>query len=291
MGFLDILVHVDASDSGKARLCLAADLAFRHAARLSAIHVREYSVAQERRLRKSELGLVPGSGTEGPGVEIQRELDADTHEIRDLFEQLQHTYALTTKWLSLDGHARELVPQRARYADLSIVGYDSSENPNLPDEYSFAENMIFTSGRPLIIVPSNEQLANDARKTLGEHIAIGWNGSRASARALTDAMPLVEKAQRTSVLFAEAHDTAHNERSPVGLITDQIGLHTTQVASLTITAKGRSVAQALQEEALRCGADILVAGAHARPRLWDEMLGGVTRDLLAQIRLPLMMAH
>ncbi len=291
MAFRDILVHVDARDSGKARLRLAADLAFRHAARLSALHVREHSMAQERRLRKSELGLVPGSGIAGPSVDIQRELDADTRDLRDLLQQLQHDYALTTQWLSLDGRAHVLVPQRARYADLSIVGHDLSQNPDLPDEYSFAETMIFTSGRPLIIVPSREQSANDIQKTLGEHIALCWNGSRASARALTDAMPLVEKAQLISVLLVDADDAAHAERVPVGLIIDQIGLHTAHVTSTTLTATGKSIAQVLQEEALRCGADLLVAGAHGRPRLWEKMLGGVTRDLLSQIRLPLLMAH
>src|SRR5580658_4108169 len=182
MALRDILVHVDSSESGRMRLRLAIDLATRHDARLTALHIREYSIAQQRRLKASELGLVPGKKTDRLIHLIKGEIDASIDDLHKLLQQLEQDRAVDAKWVGIEGQAHKLVPQYSRYADLTIVGHDSSENADLPDEYSFAETMIFTAGRPLLIIPS--EAATAVEPQLGQHIAIAWNGSRASARAL-----------------------------------------------------------------------------------------------------------
>ena len=52
-----------------------------------------------------------------------------------------------------------------------------------------------------------------------------------------------------------------------------------------------AIADRLQTEAIELGADLIVAGAFGHPRLWEKMLGGVTRDLMVRMSLPVFMSH
>jgi nucleotide-binding universal stress UspA family protein len=289
MAYQDILVHVDASEAGHARLRLAADLARRHGARLSALHVREYSIAQQHQLRSAELGLASSQRTDALTRDIDSALDRDADALRAQLAQLQRTLSLDTAWHALEGAAHKIVSQRARYADLTVVGYDPCENAALPDDYSFAETMLFTIGRPLLIVPSGESATLAA--TLGERIAIAWNGSRASARALSDALPLVQQAKHTTVLVAAPDRFAHPERVDPASVLDHVKRHTAHAHYCALPETEGSVGDALQDAALACGADMLVCGAHGRARLWEKMLGSVTRDLFARMRLPVLMSY
>jgi nucleotide-binding universal stress UspA family protein len=290
MALRDILAHVDPSEAGKRRLCFAGDLAARHGARLTALHVREYSIDQQRRLRSAELGLASGERTAALNRAINSELDEDADALRSMLAQYQQNHAIETVWRSVEGYAYKVVPQYARYADLTVVGQDPSENTDLPDDYSFAETMLFTTGRPLLILPASE-LPHTGSYALGRHIAVAWNGSRASARALSDALPLIERAERTTVLLAEPYRFAHPDRLPPRSVLEHISRHSDNASCQTLQTTGASIGDALQAAALNAGADLLVAGAHGRARLWEKMLGSVTHDLLSRMRLPVLFSY
>ena len=289
MALRDILVHVDASDAGQRRLRLAADLAHRHAARLTALFVREYSIEQQHRLRAAELGLASGQRTDALTRDIVGELDGKADLLRALLSRLQQDLAIDVAWRSVDGMASKVVPQQSRYADLTVIGHNPFDNAALPDDYSFAETMLFTTGRPLVIVPAQE-LAAAVPDTLGRSIAIAWNGSRASACALSDALPLVQLAASTTVFVAEPSRLAHPDRVDPASILDHVGRHTAHVEYRPLQASNGALGDLLQDAALEVGADLLVCGAHGRPRLWEKMLGRVTHDLLTRIRMPLLVS-
>lgn len=296
MAFKDILVHVDSSDAGKTRLRLAADLAARHHAHLSALYIREYSIDQQHRLRSAELGLASGDRTDSLKRNIEAELEASAGALRSLLSQLQQDRGITTEWRTVEGHARKVVPQHSRYADLSIVGQDRWEDADLPDDYSFAETMLFTTGRPLLVIPAQYASAVEPGTpvtpvTLGKHIAVAWNGSRPAARALSDALPLIERAEHTTLLVAEADRLSLPDRPSPAAILDHVRHHTRHAEYRTLDTNGASLGDALQAAALDAGADLLVAGAHGRARLWEKMLGSVTRDLLTRMRMPLLLAY
>lgn len=290
MALKDILVHVDSSNAGKTRLHLAADLAARHSARLTALYVREYSIDQQHRLRSAELGLASGKQSDALRRSIDAELESDAHTLRSLLTQLQNHCAIDTEWRPVEGHASKVVPQHSRYADLTIVGQDPREDADLPDDYSFAETMLFTTGRPLLVIPA-QTAAADAPATLGRNIAIAWNGSRPAARALSDALPLIELAEQTTLLVAQAEQLTHPDRPAPAAILDHVGRHTPHARYHALDTVGARVGDALQAAALEAGADLFVAGAHGRARLWEKMLGGVTHDLLTRMRMPMLLAY
>ena len=148
--------------------------------------------------------------------------------------------------------------------------------------------MLFVTGRPVLFIP-----AVGSFQTLGRHIAVAWNSSRASARAVNDALPLIERSERTTVLTVNFGDFM--ERSGA-LPADQMVVHLRRHGALADLVRlenvpVRSIAEVWQAKAQELGADLLVAGAFGHAKLWEKLLGGVTRDLLDYMSLPIFMSY
>ena len=147
---------------------------------------------------------------------------------------------------------------------------------------------MFVTGRPVLFVP-----AFGSFETLGRHIVVAWNSSRASARAVNDALPLIERAERTTVITINPADFIERHSAPPAeQMVEHLRRHGALVDGIELkNVPPGSIAEALQAEAGNVDADLVVAGAFGHPRLWEKLLGGVTRDLLAQMSLPIMMSH
>jgi len=154
--------------------------------------------------------------------------------------------------------------------------------------YTFSEQLLFATGRPVLFVP-----AFGSFETLGRHIVVAWNSSRASARAVNDALPLIERAEQTTVITVNPADFIDRHGAlPAEQMVEHLRRHSASVEGIELkNVPAGSIADALQAEACKVGADLVVAGAFGHPRLWEKLLGGVTRDLLAQMSLPTLMSH
>jgi nucleotide-binding universal stress UspA family protein len=153
---------------------------------------------------------------------------------------------------------------------------------------AFSEQLLFITGRPVLFVP-----ALGSFETLGRHILVAWNSSRASARPINDALPIIERAERTTVLTVNPREfiDGHGALPPDRMVA-HLRRHNAQVDSIRLVdVRAGSIADTLQAEAHKVGADLVVAGAFGHPKLWEKLLGGVTRDLLSGMNLPLMMSH
>lgn len=287
MGLRDLLVCVDQSEVSFVRLRLAVDLAARHGSRLTAIFVREWSLAQLAERSTAELGLVSGKELGHLYERVEASIDGAAERLRSVLDGLAREYGLAAKWLSVDGPASVVVAQHARYADLCILGGDAP--PNISSgSYSFSEQMLFVTGRPVLFIP-----AVGSFEMLGRHIAVAWNSSRAAARAVNDALPLIERSEHATVLTVNFGDfMEQNGALPADQLVEHLRLHgalTDLVRLENVPVK--SVGDVLQAKAQELGADLIVAGAFGHPRLWEKLLGGVTRDLLDRMRLPIFMSH
>jgi nucleotide-binding universal stress UspA family protein len=286
MGLRDLLVYVDQTASSFVRLSLAVDLAARHSSRLTAIFVREWNLAQLAERSTAELGLVSGEEFGHLHERVEASIDGAAEQLRSALDGLAGEHGLAAKWLSVDGPA-SVVAQHARYADLCILGRDAPPNSS-SGGYSFSEQMLFVTGRPVLFVPSVGSF-----EMLGRHIAAAWNSSRAAARAVNDALPLIERSEHTTVLTVNFGDFMEQNGA---LPADQMVEHLRRHGALTDLVRlenvpVKSVGDVLQAKAQELGADLIVAGAFGHPRLWEKLLGGVTRDLLDRMRLPIFMSH
>ena len=287
MALKDLLVHVDQTEQAPLRLRLAADLAHRHGSHLIALFTREWNRAELEERDTAELGLVSAKALGRLEDRVEASIDASERRLQAILRQLQHQGGLHTEWRTLRGCPADIVPQHARYADLCVLG-QADAGPSASVDYTFPELVLFGSGRPVIFVPSAGSF-----QTLGRHIAVAWNSSRAAARAVNDALSLIERAERTTVLSVnEADFLGRHGAPPLEQMAAHLNRHHVSVDVIRLDkVPVESIADTLQAEALKCGADVLVAGAFGHAKLREKILGGVTCDLLKRMRLPLLMSH
>jgi nucleotide-binding universal stress UspA family protein len=287
MALKDVLVYVDQSAHALERLRLAADLARRHESRLTALYVRELNPAQRHEQGIAELGQGSSDAIARTNRQIRKSIDEAAEQLRSALEEIGRKYELEIEWRCLDGVGSIVVPQHARFADLCILSQDVSAAATATG-YTFSEELLFVAGRPVIFVP-----ARGSFKTLGQDILVAWNSSRAATRAVNDALPLIERAQRVTVLavnpveFAERYGALPPEK-----MVEHLSRHGAAVRGVWLNnISTELIADAVQAEAHKVGADLIVAGAFGHPRLWEKLMGGVTRDLLARMTLPVLMSY
>jgi nucleotide-binding universal stress UspA family protein len=287
MALKDLLVYVDRTNDALMRMRLAVDLAARHGSRVTALFVREWSEAQYGERRAAELGLISGAEIERMDHRIDDSIDQDADSLRAALGTLAIEHALSVDWRFAEGPASVAVAQHARYADLCIVGHYGPSDTD-PNGYSFSERLLFTSGRPVLSVPTDR-----AFHSLGEHIAVAWNSSRASSRAVNDAMPLLELAEHVTVLTVNTEDfIGLHGALPARQLVEHLGRH--RIEAKLVELEGvpvAAIAETLQSKSRSLGADLLVAGAFGHPRLWEKFMGGTTRSLLDHMNLPIMMSN
>jgi nucleotide-binding universal stress UspA family protein len=287
MALKDLLVCVDQTEDALLRLRLAADLAARHRSRITALFAREWTRAQLDRRKAAELGLVSSEKIRQLDEGIAASIKIVEGRLQTTLDELIFDRGIQATLLSIDGPAAMAVPQYARYADLCILGQNELEGPASVN-YTFSEQLLFVTGRPVLFVP-----ANYLHEILGRHIVVAWNSSRPAARSLNDAIPLIERADRTTIVMINPSGFIDSHEGPPGeQLAEHLARHGATVDSVRIenVAHG-AIADRLQAEALALGADMIVGGAFGHPRLWEKMLGGVTRDLMARMTLPVFMSH
>lgn len=180
-------------------------------------------------------------------------------------------------------HPEEACPMaavEARYYDLSAIGWE----PHHERAYELAESLVFDSGRPVVLLPDASNMDR-----LG-HIAVAWDGSRAAARALADAAPLLAKASAISVIMAIGDKALPEEN-----IAEHLVLHLKdrglEATSHVVDASADPTGGVIQRRALELGAGLLVMGGYGHSKLREFTLGGVTRDILTDLRLPVLFSH
>jgi nucleotide-binding universal stress UspA family protein len=184
----------------------------------------------------------------------------------------------TARFLTLTGRRLDVLPQQARLADLTVV-----RHPATPEEVSSSDVLhavLFDSGRPLLIAPQV------APTTVGKRICLGWNGSAESAAAVEAALPWLERAEAVRILWAEAYQR-HGPWAEE--LRTYLALHGVSAHLSRFEPIDNIVGAGLLAGAQEVAADLLVMGAYAHSRLRQQVLGGVTRHILAHATLPVMM--
>lgn len=196
-------------------------------------------------------------------------------------EAEQRKVTLTTQELkAAPGLMGEIAAREGRYFDLCMVGWAR----NSEALQSAAKEVIFSSGRPTLLLPDWENVGDL------EHVVVAWDGSRVAARTVADASPFLERARAISVVTVvdekalPRQDIA--ERLALGLKAR--GLHASAEA---LRARHNPIGTALQEHAEKIGGKLLVMGGYGHSRLRDMVLGGATEGILSDLRMPVLMSH
>jgi nucleotide-binding universal stress UspA family protein len=172
----------------------------------------------------------------------------------------------------------DLLVEYARLRDLTIL-------PTSSDQW-YAEAVIFGSGRPTLILPESPKRRPFQLGT----VAVAWDFSRAAARAISDAMPILELAKQVRIVTVINEKALDTRRSGEELAKN-LSRHGIDVVLDKVDAKGRSIGEVLEAFASSQGADLLVMGAYGHSKWREFVLGGATRSLLAKPPLPILFSH
>ena len=278
MSFKTIVVHLDTSQSAHPRLETALALAKQFGAHLTGV----FAV-----FSPDPRSLYVMAGT----AEYYREHEERRAERRAALERLFHAELLRAEvhgeWMSVEESASFAVPRLGRCADLIVAGQD---NPGVAESYVgdlFPENLILSSGRPVLLVPYAR-----SERTSSSRILVAWDGSREAARAVHDALPFMRAAKKTTVLTINGK----REGRPTGVrgadIAALIARHGVPVEVADIeTGEGGSVGDVLLSHAADSGADLLVMGGYGHARWRELVMGGATRTILKSMTVPVLMSH
>jgi nucleotide-binding universal stress UspA family protein len=182
-------------------------------------------------------------------------------------------------WREETGYAPTVLARRARFFDFAVLG----RSDRVVDEpHSDAiEQTLLVSGRPVLLAPAKPA------KTLGENVALGWNGSPEAVRALAAALPLLAASRAVTIISVGDPKT-----SDAAEAVAYLGWHGVSARHRLVPAvSGVGAGQQLLSAAREADADLLVMGGYGRGP-WREMFfGGATRELLAASLLPLLLVH
>jgi nucleotide-binding universal stress UspA family protein len=165
----------------------------------------------------------------------------------------------------------EYVAAEARSADLVITCATEAGSFHLPTRHADTGDLVMQAGRPVLVAsPRAERLQL-------EQVIVGWKDTREARRAVANALPLLLRASRVTVVEISADAEPADKR--VGEVALWLQRHGVNAAPMTARpcSDDRSGLRAVAREQ---GADLIVAGAYGHSRLREWVLGGVTRDLL-----------
>jgi nucleotide-binding universal stress UspA family protein len=187
-------------------------------------------------------------------------------------------------WPRTDAAEDAYIGSYGRVFDLIVLGRPGSaaENPRMPP----LESALFDAGRPVLIVPKN------VPRTIGRNILVAWNRSTEQAHTNSFALPLLQRADKVTVLMVEGGATSGPSVEDAALHLRRNGV---KAEALTVKKTDRSSGEAIGEitleHAASLGCDLVVKSAYTQSRLRQMIFGGATRHILANATLPVLMAH
>lgn len=261
-----VLVEPDSKVAGSYALSLAA---------LCGAHVTAVAFA-ERRAMAGPFSELPASLLEAMYEDSRRSAEGALRDLTARAEQPNVTTELITiePGETVGSCARWL----ARHFDLSVAQQPDPDHP--VTDYAI-ESALFGSGRPIIVVP----YVHSRPARLGT-VLIAWNESATAARAVGDALPLLEKADRVEIVMI----TDSGASNSAARLIQHLNRHDVQATRHTIPPAG-GVGETLLSYAADIEADLIVMGGYGHSRLREMILGGTTRTMLASMTVPVLLAH
>lgn len=275
MSYRNILVHVDDSKACPARIELAANIAAEHGAHLCGLYTAQ------------PMYIPPYIAAEvGPDLyDVQRKAAKESAaRAETAFNEITGKAGIETEWRFGEGYPADVVALHARYVDLTIVGQGDPEDDG---SVNLADRLVLSTGRPILVVPYAGTYPH-----VGDRVVVAWNAAREAARAVNDAMPILENADKVTVLAInpEGGVKGHGD-VPTADITLHLARHGVNAEAAHVFADDVDVGNMLLSRAADASADMIVMGGYGHSRFREAVLGGASNLVLRHMTMPVLMSH
>jgi nucleotide-binding universal stress UspA family protein len=278
MTYQNILVHVDHTRSSQARVEAAAAMAVRFKSFLTGAFLKTEAAPA---YAVSDAITMPTANVDRYLEERTERISEACHSARSMFNLAIGDAGLPFHWLEINGDRDQEFISSARRHDLVVV--PPVMRPAFGHNTIQAADVAVACGGPVLIVPPSGSV-----KEVGRKILVAWNDSRESARALRDAWPFLAQAEEIYFLMVSKRAGASLDES----LLRHLRQHNCLPAKVVIDRRDDLVTgNIISRHIGMTGADMAVLGLYGHSRLRELVLGGVSRDLLEELPVPLLMSH
>lgn len=267
-----ILLHIYEDVGLEARLQSALDLARAFGGHLTCLHATPY---------EDYLAADPVLAAVLP-VEFSNKMERRREELRARLEARLASEGVSWDWAHVDEQVPSALIRFSALADIVVTSLAAAPALEKQEARSVAATVAIHGRAPVLAVPQNHR-----RLRLDVPVIVAWNGSAEAAAALRGALPLLKAAPNVYVLEVEEQGSAY----PRDLAARYLSRHDIHVDIVERACGAGSVSEVICRVALELGAGLIVMGAYGRSRLRELIVGGVTRSMLGQSTLPLLLTH
>lgn len=279
MSYKTVLVHVDETSRSSFRVRIAAEIAMLDDAHLIGTAVTGVSrfIYQDGNISAND-----------PNLTIHLNF------LRERAEKATANFNKEVSDLGLSSYESTIandeagggIGLQARYSDLVVIGQTNRDEPSPSVMPDFPEYIVLNSGRPVLIIPYTGDFTTVAKRPL-----ISWDASRESTRAVTDAIPLLKRADlvQVAIFNSKTQPDAHGEQ-PGADIALFLARHGVKV-EVSVHKTSTDIGNALLSLSHDLDSDMIVMGGYGHSRLREMIMGGVTRTVLESMTIPVFMSH
>ncbi|MCC7703159.1 universal stress protein [Janthinobacterium sp. GW460P] len=288
MTYKTVLLHIDDSAGRAARIEAAASIAQACGGHLTGVALT--GVSRLLYQHQPDLDADPNLS-----LHLNFLRDRATRALDGFEQQVRAAGVASFEQRVLDDEAAGGISLLARYADLVVISQYNAKDKSPSVMRDFPAYVLLHSGRPVLIVPYAPPLPLLAPPAAARNVLISWNASKEASRAVSAALPLLQRAGQVHVAIfdAQVHAAEHGEQ-PGAELVQYLARHGVEARLHLLDGGGvrrGDIGEALLSHAADLSADLLVMGAYGHSRLRETILGGVTRTILQSMTIPVLMAH
>nr|NLR89412.1 universal stress protein [Rhizobium sp. P28RR-XV] len=181
--------------------------------------------------------------------------------------------------------APDLLGQRALYADITLIGGEMVSDEDLRG--FVIDGALFHSPTPALIVPKVGSLAWPPQTAL-----IAWDSTQEASRVVHQALDVLKAAERVHVTMVDPIALSGLQGEEPGAdIAAYLARHGIKVSVDVIASGTRAISDVLQQHATDIGAQLIIMGCYGHSRLRERIFGGVSRAMVQNVSLPVLMGR
>jgi len=264
MSIKDILIYLDDSPACERRIEAALNLAQAQGARVTGLSIVTYGYYQPHFLRTEEKIAAAGALLAAK---------AQSADIEAVIRSIESNV--------VGVGMRELLIRASHCSDLVVVGQESRRTARAS---AVVEYLITGGGRPVLVVP-----VAGAFPTVGTRVLVAWRNGREAARALHDALPILQRADQVTLLAVTSEEESSQNQWEA--IQEHLLQHGIKARAELLPITSATLADSMLNYACEGGFDLLVMGAYRPGSRRGSQLGTVAGQILREMTIPVLMSH